>query len=94
MKRSELKEIIRQELNEAKKYPSQDEAESMSDWYDAVNGISLFGNEVRAEFDKADKIRIKLHLKIFGDKSPWSLDRKGNKTKVVWDKHKAEKLGL
>ena len=94
--KSQLKEIIREELlNEAKKYPSQEEAHAVAEWFNAVNSI-YFGAapQVRKEFEKSDKIRIKLHSKIFGDKSPWALERKGNKAKVKWDKAKADKLGL
>lgn len=85
----------RRKLEEQKKYPPQEEAEAMVEWYNAVNSIYFGGStEVRKEFEKADKIRVKLHQKIFGDKSPWSLERKGNKVKVNWDKTKADKLGL
>ncbi len=90
-----MKLKLKELLNEAVKYPSQDEAEAMAEWYNAINSIYWGGStQVRKEFEKADKIRLKLHPKIFGDKSPWTLERKGNKVKVKWDKTKADKLGL
>ena len=99
MKKLEIRQMIQEELaklNEAQKYPTQDEAEAMSDWYMAMNNVYIGagGKKVRAAFEKADDIRIKLHTEIFGDKSPWALTRKGNKSEVVWHKHKAERLGI
>lgn len=78
------------------KYPSQYEAEAMCDWYNASNQMWFGGAPmVREAFEKAEQIRIKLHMKVFGGESPWSIKRnKNGKAVVFWDKDKAEKLGL
>ena len=98
MKKSEIREMIVEEvdkLNEAQKYPSQEDAEAMLEWYKAVNGVYFGGaREARKAFEKADDIRIKAHMEIFGNKSPWSIERKGRKAEVVWNNNKAEALGL
>lgn len=99
MKKSQLRQIIREELqslNERKDYPSQHDAEAMLTWLEASETVWFGGasSEIRSAFNKADDIRLKLHAKIFGDDSPWSIERRGKKAKVVWDKHKAERLGL
>jgi len=89
------KEVLK-EIDEQKKYPSQYDAEIYAEWFDFVNGLSFGGvsPEVKDAFDKANKIRMSLHDKIFGDKSPWAMKRAGSKVKVVWDKNKAKNLGL
>lgn len=91
-----LKDTInKRRLEESKKYPPQEEAEALAEWYNAINSIYFGGSiQVRKEFEKSDKVRLKLHPKIFGDKSPWTLERKGNKVKVKWDSEKARNLGL
>jgi hypothetical protein len=82
-------------LKEGVKYPTQDEAESLIAWTNATNSIYMGGApSVRKAFQKAEDIRTKLWNTIFGDKSPWSVDRKGNKLIVKWDKYKADKLGI
>jgi len=82
-------------LNESVSYPSQDEAESLVAWTNATNSVFLGGSPiVRKAFQKAEDIRTGAWKQIFGDNSPWSVERKGNKLVVKWDKYKAEKLGL
>ncbi len=44
MKKLEIRQMIQEELaklNEAQKYPTQDEAEAMSDWYMAMNNVYI-----------------------------------------------------
>lgn len=82
-------------LTEGVSYPSQDEAEALVDWTNHSNQVYLGGaGLVRKEFNKADEIRQKLWDKIFGDGSPWTVERKSNKLVVKWDKIKSEKLGI
>lgn len=95
MKKSELRQLIREELLKEAKYPSQYEAESLLDWSNATGGLSFGGApEVKKAFDKAEKIRQDVWQKIFSDKSPWSVKASGKKAKVIWDPNKAKKLGL
>ena len=100
IKLSELRKIIKEEIQiiaeDSWKYPTQDDADAMNDWYNAMNNVYIGASPqlVRKAFDKAEKIRTTLHTKIFGDNSPWSLKRNGNKTTVVWDKDKAKRLGI
>lgn len=93
-----LKKIIvegKEQIFEGTSYPSQDEAESLVDWTNHMNQVYVGGSSlVRKEFNKADDIRQKMWNKIFGDKSPWTAERKNNKLSVVWDKSKSEKLGV
>lgn len=82
-------------LNEGSSYPSQDEAESLVAWTNATNSVFLGGSPiVRKAFQKAEDIRTGVWNQIFGDNSPWIVERKGNKLVVKWDKNKSEKLGL
>ena len=84
-------------LKEAIKYPSQDDAEVLVDWYNNLNKIYIgsASPEIRKAFEKADQIRIDLHKKIFGDKSPWSTRLGRNReAEIYWDENKAMKLGL
>lgn len=82
-------------ITEGSQYPSQEEAEALIEWTNAMNGVFVGGAPiVRKAFQQADDIRAKLFPQIFGDNSPWVVDRKGNKLVVKWDKNKAQKLGL
>lgn len=99
MKKSEVREMIVEEfgkLNEAKNYPSQEDAEAMAEWFNLMNEhySGAASNEVKSAINKAESIRIKLHKKIFNDKSPWAIMSRRGKAEVVWDKDKAEALGL
>ena len=96
MKKSELRNIIKEELlKEGLTYPDQYEAEALVEWTNAVNSVYVGGAPlVREAFNKAEEIRIKMWDKIFGDKSPWTVKRKGKKLIVTWDNYKADKLGL
>lgn len=93
-----LKKVIveSKQLNEGTQYPNQYAAEAMVEWMAAMNSLSLSGVDasVRDAVNKCENIRTNLHSQIFGEKSPWSMQRKGNKFVVVWDKDKAKKLGL
>ena len=91
--------VEKEVVEEAKKYPSQYEAEALLNWTEAMGKISMdFGGApvAKAAFDKAEKARTAVWDKIFGDKSPWKLVMKGSKGKrqVVWDNYKADQLGL
>lgn len=85
------------------KYPSQYEAEAMRSWFNAFRGLHTSNAPMTHKaLEKAEEIRRELHIVIFGDDSPWSLEypksRRGlitsPNTIVVWDKHKAEHLGI
>lgn len=100
MKKSKLRQIIREELgkelNEAVKYPTQYDAEAMAEWMDAMVNLSLqgAGGEVRKAFSKAETARLQEHNRVFGPSSPWTLKRTPRGSVVEWDNRKAEKLGL
>ncbi len=84
------------------KYPSQDEAQLMIDWLNALDTCWLssceIGDEYQKAFEKADDIRKALWEKTFGDMSPWraTIKRTRNTKKFVyvWDKEKAERLKI
>lgn len=86
------KEII----TEGVKYPSQYDAEAMVELWNALEkvGGGGIGKDVRDLINKIQNLRTNLHSTIFGEKSPWRVEFKGNKKKVVWDKDKAIKIGL
>jgi hypothetical protein len=80
-----------------RKYPSQYDAEFMLEWFEANNNIwtGCSNVKLRDAFKKADDIRRKLHDKIFGDKSPWTIERTRRGKRVVkWDDQKAKAMGL
>jgi hypothetical protein len=82
-------------LTEGVSYPSQYDAETMLEWWSAMEKISGGeSKEVRSAINECENIRFKVHQKIFGDKSPWSIKFKGSKKEVIWDNDKADKLGL
>lgn len=82
-------------LTEAVSYPSQQEADALLDWTNALSSVSTGGSPiVRAAFNKAEDIRREAWEEIFGDKSPWEVQRKGNKSVSKWSDFKAKKLGL
>ena len=88
----ELKSVI----SEAKKHPSQYDAEYMAELTNSIGALSTAGTskETQSLHSKIDGLRMKLWDKIFGDSSPWkSVDKKGKRV-VEWDKAKADKLGL
>ena len=83
-------------------YPTQDEAQMMVDWYNSMHFVytdsSDISDEYKEAWKKADDIRISLWTKTFGTDSPWRMNLKRNlrstKGVLVWDKEKAEVLGL
>lgn len=82
-------------MNEAKKYPSQDEADALADWSNKMADVYVGGApDVRKQFDKADKLRMGMFDKVFGDKSPWRTTRTNKGIKAEWDDIKAKGLGL
>lgn len=86
-------------VEEAVKYPSEDEAKNLLEWTMALEplGMSMGTSPiVNKAFAKADKARMEVWDKIFGDKSPWrvAISSSGKKRSVIWDKFKAERLGI
>ena len=86
-------------VEEAKKYPTEDEAKNLLAWTMALEplGMSMGTSPiVNKAFAKADKARMEVWDKIFGDKSPWKVVMKGSRGKraVEWDKFKADQLGI
>ena len=89
--------VEKEVVEEAKKYPSQYEAEALANWTNAMNSISMdFGGAPMASkaYDKANKARLEVWDKIFGNNSPWKVVMKKNKLTVAWDNFKADQLGL
>ena len=84
-------------LDEAKKkYPSQYDAEFLVAYMQAINGLSTGGvsSDIIKLHHKIMTIHVPIWNKVFGDKSPWSVNTSGRKPKVVWDQSKANKLGI
>lgn len=82
-------------LTEGTKHPTRDEAESLVEWTNYVSQVYLANAPiVKKAFEKSENIRLSVWNEIFGDKSPWSVKRKGKKLIVAWDKEKAIKLGI
>lgn len=83
-------------VEEAVKYPSQQEAEWFLEFAEAINKASwgIPSPELKKFYEKVDAQKMKLWPKYFGDKSPWIVERKRNKPSVEWDKFKADQLGL
>ncbi len=81
-------------ISEGKKYPTQQDAEFLREIMDFVETLSRGGlsPEHSKLLDKLQSIHMPLWDKTFGDKSPWKLERKGNKKKVVWDNEKAKQF--
>jgi hypothetical protein len=88
-------------LGEDRSYPSQDDAQYAADIYNVLNSISTggAGQEARKANEKLWAIYKEYFDYACGDKSPWKFDRKGKggmwaNVKVVYDKDKAENLGI
>jgi len=89
----------RHPVEEKIKYPTQQEADDMADWFNHSNMFKASSLRVNEAVMKADFIRVKIHQEIFGDNSPYSckIDNRSKKTKKVvayWDSAKAKKLGI
>jgi len=67
----------------SKKY-SQDDVEFVVDWFNLANQLNsgIVSKDIQKAFKKADDIRIKLHQKVFSDKSNWKLGF-NNKHKLI-----------
>lgn len=84
-------------------YPTQEEAQFMIDWLNAID-TSIYSGFLRSDsdekklWDKVESMRIKQWQTTFGDNSPWRAEmkrfRKSKKLVLAWDKVKAERLGL
>ena len=84
-----LQEIT--ELNEARDYPTQDEAEKISEFIDFLDEFSWgLSGKARELYGKIEKFRAPYFEYAFGDKSPWrrNMNKKGAK-RVEWDEKKA-----
>lgn len=82
-------------IGESRRYPSQAEAEALVEWINAIDNLSFGGSSiVRREFEKADKIRIVIWDRIFGDTSPWAVRKGRREREVYWDEQKAKNIGL
>jgi len=79
----------------AKKYPNQQEAEDLVEWYNTTNASRPISKRILVAWEKCEAIRIKQHLRVFGEKSPWSCRfGKHRKLEIYWDNAKAQKIGL
>jgi len=88
---------IKEYLNEAKiKYPSQYDAEFLVEYMQSIQHMSQGGlsPDMQKLYQKIMTIHQPMWKKVFGDKSPWSVESSNRKAKVVWNKQKAEALGL
>lgn len=88
---------IKEHLAEAKiKYPTQYDAEFLVEYMQNVQGMSAGGlsSDMQKLYNKIMSIHQPMWKKVFGDKSPWSVNISGRKPKVVWDQSKANKLGI
>lgn len=88
---------IKEHLEEAKtKYPTQYDAEFLVEYMQNIQSMSSGGlsSDMMKLYNKINTIHQPMWQKVFGDKSPWSVDTSKRKPKVVWDKAKAENLGL
>ena len=81
MKEQSLKEQIAEikdkfKMKENRGY-TQEDAEFMADWFNAVNSLytGMVSSEIKKEFEQADKIRVQLHQQVFSDNSPWAIQR-------------------
>ena len=89
--------VEKEVVEEAKKYPTQDDAQFVLDWSNNSDfgfALGVLSPDIRKEFDKSDAIRQKLWGKVFGDNSPWRVEMKKNKRVLKYDKDKAERLGI
>jgi len=87
----------REYLEEAKKkYPSQYDAEFLLDYIKSIESLSSSGagSSITKLHARINNIHMTEWTKVFGDKSPWKVDGIGKKSKVVWDGHKANRLGI
>lgn len=87
---------VQNRIDEGVKYPPQYDAEYLIEYTQAVQGLSAGGlsPQMQKLHQKIQSIHQKEWQRVFGDKSPWSVKLGGRKPKVIWDKFKAEKLGL
>lgn len=72
MKNKERKRMVR------RKRVTQEDAQFMLDWLDAMNEIhtGFVSPKLKAQFERADKIRFKEHRRIFGDpNTQWTIVR-------------------
>ena len=82
-----------------KKYPTQQEADDMADWFNHANIFRASSSRINQAIMEADAIRVKLHQEIFGEDSPYSCridsrSKKNRKVVAYWDSAKAKKLGI
>ena len=80
-----------------KKYPTQDDAEFLVEFYNFLNNVSVSGSTIGKKIvDKCYTISRKEWDRVFGENSPWSTKKnlKNWKVRVVWDSEKAKRLGL
>ncbi len=92
----EVNSAMKQMLSENRRYPSQEDAQFVLDWIDALNNIYRGGSstELRTALDAQLKTVQQFYQKMFNDQSPWTVVRSGNKMKLKWDKDKASKLSI
>jgi len=88
---------VKEHLEEARvKYPSQYDAEYLLEYANITASLSGGGlsPDMQKFHQKVISAQQPLWQKVFGDKSPWSVDTSKRKPKVIWDQSKANKLGL
>lgn len=81
-------------LEEGRDYPSQDEVDFLYEWTEATNNLTtgrISGSPIKQAFEQSDMMRMKVWDYAFGDRSPWTVDRRKG---PIWDNNKASKLGL
>lgn len=91
MKSKFANEIMKEEVKPIK----QAEADALASWINADNTINMTGSVfVKKFFEQSEKIRRGVFNTVFGPKSPWILERKGNTFIVKYDRTKAVSLGI
>lgn len=81
-----------------RKYPSQYDAQVLLDIMNAkgvyTGAATGAFRKLGEDFNSMPKNWGKLYDKAFGEKSPWTYETNKAVRTIVWDKDKAEKLGI
>ena len=83
-------------LNENIKYPTLQEAEDLINLLIAFMDLKIYTgtSEISSLRTKISNMIYTHYTKIFNEKTPWEVDKRKRKWKVVWDNNKAKKLGI